>query len=371
MNARFSALLAVLLLFSVVPALADDPCPVCGGRVTGLHKVKDDRSREPKNYDFFNRSICGMMDMMNAGAVICTRCWMGSRWDEESWKRGTRELDTFVPPLAKEIRNFPAKPDDPAYCRLFEGANLTDFLEFEWDDSHVTRFAGFREYCKKHDLIMEMHGETAENSFGKTVVVTDIEQAKPSEMGFTWHVSLVVKTKPKALYAKPLPPKRPVELRTSKAEYLRSAETLRIRYVNELLQMMKKADKANDDLAEAAVGRELKAMSLPKDSDPKELKRLLMGKWQSKTYAPIWRGDGVWNWGLKENKEESAPWRVEGNELVETYPKRENDDEILTRRFTILLLNKAHFIYLEESKTEDYVLYYVQSWERVPETKRR
>lgn len=368
MNPGFSALVAVLLLFSARPTLAYDPCPVCGGRVTSLHKVKDDRSKEPKNGDFFNRSICGMMDMMLGGAVICTRCWMGNMWDKETWERSSSLPDSFIPPLAKSLRDFPIAPDETSYLRQFDGMNVSDSLELEWNES---RFAHYREYCKKHDLIIELQGQTAEKYFGESIVVTDIEQPKLSEMGFVAAVSLVVKTRPKALYAKPLPPKRPLELRTAKAEFQRSAEALRIRYVNELLQMMKKADKANDDLAEAAVGRELKAMALPKDSDPKELKRLLMGKWQSKTYAPIWRGDGAWNWGLKENKEESAPWRVEGNELVETYPKRENDDEILTRRFTILLLNKAHFIYLEESKAEDYVIYYVRSWDRVPETKRR
>ena len=319
-----------------------------------------------------------MMDMMNAGAVICTRCWMGSRWDEESWKRGTRDLDTFVPPLAKEIRNFPAKPDDPAYCRLFDGANLTDYLEFDWDDSHFARHAAFREYCKKHDLIMEMHGDTADSFFGKTVVVTDIEQAKPSEMGLIWPVSLVVKTKPKALYAKPLPPKRPVELRTAKAKYEQGREALRDQYVGKLLEMLKQTEhrekgvRYTDNLAADAVKRELRSMVLPKDSDAKELTKLLIGKWKSEIgYADIWRGDGTWNWGLKENKEESAPWRVEGNELVETYPKQEDSDEITSRRFPIILLNKTQLVYLEETEFKGEVSRTVVSWERIPETKRR
>ena len=281
--------------------------------------------------------------------------------------------NSFIPPLAKAIHDFPVPADSWQYSREFDGANLTDFLEVAWDES---QFARYREYCKKHDLVIELHGDTHENYFGKTVVVTDVNQPKPLEMGFTNRLVLIVKTKPKALYAKPLPPKRPVELRTAKSEYQRSAEVLRTRYVNDLLQMLKKADLAKDDLAENTVKRELKSLVLPKDSDAKELTKLLLGKWRSdgksdNRWGPIFRREGVWNSGSEENKNESAPWHVEGNELVETYPKREDSDEITTRRFPIILLNKTQFVYLEETEFKDEIWRSVVSWERIPEAKRR
>jgi hypothetical protein len=313
-----------------------------------------------------------MMDVMNGGAVICTRCWMGSSWYEESWKRGTGDPDTFIPPLAKELRNFPVKPDEAGYERLFDGASLTDYLELGWDES---KFPAYREYCKKHDLIMELQGGTARDIL-KRIVIPDIEQPQPLEMGFTGHLSLIVKTKPKVLYAKPLPPKRPLELRTAKAEYRRSSEALRNRYVNELLQMLKRAGKNSDDLAKRAVVSELMTMALPKESDANEITKLLIGKWRGdrksdNTWGPVIRRERVWNQGYQVDEAESAPWHVEGNQLIQSYPKREDSGDIRTDRYTIILLNKSQLVCVQERESDEEVPRSVESWEKIQETKHR
>ena len=370
MNALLLRLCVLLLIFGTTDVIAYDPCPVCGGKVTALENIKDDLRKPSKNDYFFNRSHCG--GWMLEGAVICTRCWIANRWYEEKWERGSSLPDTFIPPLDKSIRDFPALSAKGEYMRVFEGVKMSDSREIYWDEANAARLDRYLAYAKEHDLMMELHGALSPaGSYNAVTALTGEKKVNPAEVRFYGDVYLIVQAKPKVLYEKPLPPRRPVELRTAKAEYLRSAEALRTRYVNELLQMLRKAEKENDGVAKTALGRELKAAAVPKDSDTKELTKLLMGTWKSKTYAPIWRGDGVWHWGLKEEKEESAPWRVEGNELLQTYPKREGSDEIMTRRFTILLLTKTQFLYLEESKSDDYVTYRFESWEKSPETERR
>jgi len=366
MLALLPRLLAVFLLVSSVSALAYDPCPVCGGRVVIVDKLKDDLSKPSRNIEIWNRSMCA--NLLLGGALACTRCWMCSYWFEEKWKRMSEVPDSFIPPLSKAVHDFPVAADEASYSREFEGTTLTDSLLVAWDES---KYAGYREYCKKHDLVMGLRGGTAHDIL-KYIPITGEGRPNPSEMGFTEMVSLVVTTKPRVLYEKALPPKRPVELRTAKSEYLRAGEALRTRYINELLQMMKKADSANDDLAEGTLGRELKTLALSKDSDTKELTKLLIGKWKSNNgYSPICRRESSWNWGLEEDKSDSAAWHIEGNELVETYPKRDDSDEVTTRRYPILLLNKTQFLCLEENEFDGFVMRKVLSWERIPEAKRR
>lgn len=367
MNALLQRLFVLLLLFGRMPATAHDPCPVCGGKVTALQNIKDDRKKPSKNDYFFNRSHCGTADFFLSGAVICTRCWMANSWFEEKWERGSSLPDSFIPPLDKSLRDFPTPSTGTQYIRVFDGMKMSDSREMAWDEANAARFDRYLDYAKQHDLTIELHGIRSHT----VTELTGEKKVNPADVSSYGDAYLVVQAKPKALYEKPLPPKRPVELRTVKAEYLRSSVALRTRYVNELVQMLKKADKANDDVAKAAVGRELKAAALPKDFDTKELTKLLMGTWKSKSYGPIWFGDGVCGSGLKEDKEVSASWRIEGNELIQTYPKREDSDDIFTRRFTILLLTKTQLLYLEEDKSGDYVIYRIESWEKSPETKRR
>lgn len=374
MNALLLRLFAMLLIFWGMNAIAFDPCPVCGGKVTAIGNIKDDLTKPPRNNHFFNRSMCGGWPW--SGDVICTRCWMGNSWFEENWERGSNLPDTFVPPIDKSLRDFPAPSAEAYYERVFEGVSMRDSREISWDDANAARLVRYLAYAKEHDLMMELHGAVSPTGSYNTVTpLTGEKKVNPAEVRFYGDVSLIVQAKPKVLYEKPLPPRRPVELRTAKAEYLADVEAQRIRYVKKLLQMLKQAEKENDDVARTAVGRELKAAALPKDSDTKEVTKLLMGAWKSSNYGSIWRGSGMWNSGLEENKEENKDepkaWRVEGNELIETFPKQEGSDEIPTRRFTILLLTKTQPLFLEEYKVEDYVIYSAHTSEKFSAPKRR
>lgn len=381
MNACLLRFLAVLLLFGRIEAAAFDPCPVCGGKVIGLEKAKDDRSKPSKNDEFFPRSTCGVAYSLLGGAVICSRCGMGSRWFEEEWTRASELPGSFIPPLEKSLREFPKPSGEDAYaayCRRFDSRKLTDSVEMQWDETIAGRFAEFRQYCKQHGLVMELRGEIKhpkvwwkEDAF----VVTDKERVNPSEMEFVRGVSLVVKAEPKVLYEKPLPPKRPMELRAAKAEFARSAETLRVRYINELLRMRQKDGKNNDDLAERAVEGELMKLALPKESNTKELTKLLIGKWKAdgkseNRWGPIVVREGVWNQGYEVDEAESAPWHFEGNQLVCSFPKREDGSQT-TRRLTIILLNATHLVCVEEKDDDGEIRRDFESWERIPDKKRR
>ena len=351
----------MLLLLSGAFAWSFDPCPVCGGKVTSVDRVRDDLGKPSKNIEIWNRSMCA--NGLIGGALVCTKCWLCSYFYEEDWKRMSELRDSFVPPIDKAIHDFPLGTVIASYERKFAGTDLTDSLELEWDESKYPRY---REYCKKHGLVMEFEGGTATDIL-KNIAIPDIEQPRPVEMGFTKGVSLVVKTKPKALYEKPLPPKRPIELRTAKADYLRSAETLRIRYINELLEMLKKAETQSDDLAADNVKRELKSLTLPKESDTKELTKLLIGKWKPlrDRSAPFYRDNGTKSYRLNVDDEVVVQWHVEGNEVVESW---RYNDEIVTRRSLIILLNTTRFVYVIEDKL---LGGYVNSEARIIESKRR
>lgn len=381
MNAFLLRFLAVLLLFGRIEAAAFDPCPVCGGKVIALDNAKDDRKKSAKNDEFFPRSTCGVAYSLLGGAIICSRCWIGSRWFEEEWTRASELRGSFTPPLEKSLHDFPVPSGEEAYaayCRRFDGMKLTDSVEMEWNDTTAGSFARYREYCKQHGLVMELRGQTKhpkilwkEDAF----VVTDKERIDLSEMEFVRTVSLVVKAEPKVLYEKPLPPKRPLELRAAKAEYARSAETLRMRYINELLQMRQKASKNNDDLAGRAVEGEWMKLALPKESNAKELTKLLIGKWKAdgkseNSWGPIVFREGIWNQGYEVNQAESAPWHVEGNQLLYSFPKQEDGSQT-TRRLTIILLNTTHLVYVEEREDDGEIRRNVESWERIPDKKRR
>ena len=338
----------MLLFMSGVSAWALDPCPVCGGRITLAQTVRDDLKKPSKNLDLFNRSMCALGP--SSGSVYCTRCWFLSRWDEEEWRRSSEFPDTFFRPLCPAIRKFPIAAGVGSYEQVFSGINVTEGVYF-WDKKSAEIISRYNDYCKEHELVFE-------------------EDRNPSYSG---EVFISVTTKPMAVLAEPLPSKRPVELKTVKAEYQRSTESLRTRYINDLLAMRDRAKwkgeggKLNKDyLARNSVNRELKSMTLPNDSDPKALSKLLIGKWKSKDgFSPKYRRDGVWNWGLEEDATELVRWHIEGNRIVEIYPIV--DDTAVTRRLSIILLNKTQFVYVEEGDS----LCEVRSEERIAEKKRR
>ena len=287
---------------------------------------------------------------MLGGAVICSRCWMGNSWFEEKWERGSSLPDTFIPPFDKSLRDFPAPSADAEYIRVFDGMKMSDSREMSWDEGNIARYDRYLEYAKEHGLMMDLRGALSPAGSSDTVVaLTGEKKVNLADVRFYGDVFLIVQAKPKVLYEKPLPPRRPVELRTAKAEFLRSAEVLRTRYINELLEMLKKAETQSDDLAADNVKRELKSLALPKESDAKELTKLLIGKWKPlrDRSAPFYRDNGTRSYRLNVDDEVVVQWHVEGNEVVESW---RYNDEIVTRRSLIILLNTTRFVYVVEAE---------------------
>lgn len=362
MNLFLPRLIAVLMLINEVSAWALDSCPVCGGKVTTVEKLKDDLGKPSRNIEIWNRSMCA--NLLLGGALVCTKCWLCSYFYEEDWKRMSELRDSFIPPVDKAIHDFPLGTVNATYERRFAGADLTDSMEFSWDGSE-DHLSAYKDYCKAHGLLIQLHRRSGFS--GEVFDVTDDISLRHYAPQLEDDIPVTVKTKPTALYEKPLPPKRPTELRTAKAEYLHSAETLRIRYIDELLEMLKIAETKSDDLAANNVKRELKSLMLPKESDAKELTKLLIGKWKPlrDRSAPFYRDNGTKSYRLNVDDDVVVQWHVEGNEVVEAW---RHNDEIVTRRSLIILLNATRFVYVVENELLGGD---VSSEERIVEKKRR
>ena len=342
MNSFLPQLLAALLLLCGARAWSLDPCPICGGKVTTSESVKDDLRNPSRNLEIWNRSMCAMLPP--DGSLVCTRCWFLNKWDENVWRRSSHLPDTFFRPLSKPIRDFPVPAGVmwACYDQQFEGDKLTESLTF-WSEDSEPLIAGYTDYGKKHNQVIEFYRAPSQ----------------PKE------VAISVTAQPMIVFEKPLPPKRPAKLKAAKNEYLRSAVTLRTEYINKLVEMLKKAEAENDDLARDNVKRELKIMTLPKDSDTKALSKLLIGKWkQQGEHRPFYRYDGMWSLEPKPGSPNAVLWSIEGNELLQTYPGAENP---APRRAVIILLTGTRFVYVEKDDPVNTVV----CEERVAETKRR
>lgn len=338
-------LLAILLFFSAIPALGREPCPVCGGKVTTAGQIVDLKGKSVHNLELWDFSYHGWR--LPSNTLVCTRCWFISKWEQEEWTRIHSKPDTFFRPLSPAIRQFPVPAEGGNYIQEFlGGSDVTESISLWCKDSEelVTRF---NDYGKEHGLAIEVQNRNDPSYPGKMYVRID--------------------TKPGAVLTDPLPPKRPVELKSLKAEYQRSTDARRTRYISDLLELRAKAKSKKDDVACRSVERELKTMVLPMDSDSKALSKLLIGNWKPENGSVTYHfHDGFWNFGSENDKTEEGRWRVERNEVVETSP--DGDGVQSTRRRQIILLNQTQFVYLYQF--ED-LPFDISCEERIPEKKRR
>ena len=164
MNQRYGQLLiAVLLLCSVLPGLAADACPDCGGKLTKVGNVADDPTKPSKNISVWNRSICANM-FYGDDSLICTRCWLSYSKQFQRWERSSELPDSFRRPLSPAIRGFPVPPAKNikslvVYSQQITGAQMSESVAF-WCSDSADLIAGFRAYARKHGLSIrvEMQG---------------------------------------------------------------------------------------------------------------------------------------------------------------------------------------------------------------------
>lgn len=151
-NALMLCCLASLL---VLPLMAADKCPVCGGAVTTVGKVTDDKTKESKNQEVWDRSSCAFTGH-DDDSVICTRCWLvQDRTEPKVWIRSSVLPDSFFIPLSKAIREFPAPKDSASYDQRFEGEKRIESMSF-WCTDAPDLITKFQKYCKQHALILEL-----------------------------------------------------------------------------------------------------------------------------------------------------------------------------------------------------------------------
>jgi hypothetical protein len=143
-------LLSLAVSLFVLPLSAADPCPVCGGELTTVGKVKDDPSKPNKNLWVWRRS--SGLQLFDENSPICKRCWFVSNSDSPAWwMRSCEQPESFHIPLSQAIRKFPVPPGFASYDQLFIDGKRTDSLFFMCKNS-TEMIAKFRGFCTKHQL---------------------------------------------------------------------------------------------------------------------------------------------------------------------------------------------------------------------------
>ncbi len=129
-----------------------------------------------------------------------------------------------------------------------------------------------------------------------------------------------------------------VGLNAARAEYEHSShdEAARVQYVTKLAeiyyQFLKHYSATGDKSADyvSVVFNELKTHPMPRNVDPRKLRQLLIGEWNSPRHTYVFRADGTY--GISD--EQRDKWRIQGNQLIED-----------GSRGTIILLDAYYFIY--------------------------
>lgn len=149
----------------VLPLSAVEPCPVCGGELTTVGKVKDDPSKPNKNQWVWRRSKqCGLQ-IFTKDSPICKRCWFVSDSDTPAWWMRSSELpDAFLIPFSAAIRAFPAPPNSASYDQRFVDGSRTESINFRCKNSPEL-IAKFRKYCKEHKLSIDVCELSADEVF--------------------------------------------------------------------------------------------------------------------------------------------------------------------------------------------------------------
>ena len=139
----------------VLPLLAVDKCPVCGGAVTTVGKITDDETKPSKNQWVWNRSSCANL-LFDEDSLICTRCWFAEDGNEPTtWMRSSVLPDSFFIPLTEAIRGFPAPKNSASYYQRFVGKQRIESLSF-WCADSAELITSFRKYCREHVLTIEL-----------------------------------------------------------------------------------------------------------------------------------------------------------------------------------------------------------------------
>ncbi|HSI62246.1 MAG TPA: hypothetical protein VLE43_03985 [Candidatus Saccharimonadia bacterium] len=143
-------LVSAVLLFCASVALAVDPCAYCGGKITHVGAITDDRAQPSKNLAVWNRSICAN-PFYGEDSLICTKCWLSFSKDFGYWERKSNQPDSFHRALTPEIRNFPAPSPGGVYAQYQKDGRCWESAMF-WCTRSDKLASTFRDYARKHGL---------------------------------------------------------------------------------------------------------------------------------------------------------------------------------------------------------------------------
>jgi hypothetical protein len=103
-----------------------NPCPLCGGKLTRIGSLPQDKKHARKNtvvWDDPDDSavlVCGNDDTFPLEGPICTRCWSAPCFKTRAWMRFSRDPNSFVIPLAPAIIKISRLFGDPRALRFHQ-----------------------------------------------------------------------------------------------------------------------------------------------------------------------------------------------------------------------------------------------------------
>jgi hypothetical protein len=97
-------------------------CPLCGGHLTKVGSLKDDKSRQSINLEVWNRSYHGIIaEPYSEQSPFCPRCNFAYSNHPGDWRRSSELPDSFFIPLTLEILGFPIAPSRLKNARVVYG----------------------------------------------------------------------------------------------------------------------------------------------------------------------------------------------------------------------------------------------------------
>lgn len=153
-----------VLLFTIAAAACAEPpsCPVCGGAVVAVERVKDDVSKPSRNLDVWNRSSCGNL-LFGPGSMICPHDWYAYSALSKKWELSLEDPEGFALKLDGRIQSVPLPEKGKirsrvVYSQSIDGEGVVHSVLF-WCDTDQSYLERLREYAKRAGVNVKIEGE--------------------------------------------------------------------------------------------------------------------------------------------------------------------------------------------------------------------
>jgi len=184
---------AVIWFFSPIWSAEPQVCPVCGGTVVAVEKVKDDVSKPSRNLDVWNRSSCGN-PLFGPGSTICPHDSYAYSAFLEKWGLSLEDPKGFALEMDGRIRDLPL-PDKGKIRSLVVYSQRIDIdvvvhSVLFWCDTDQRYLDRLDEYAKHAGISLKIERERIP---GQTYVKAEVETKRkqngtPNGLEGTWTV---------------------------------------------------------------------------------------------------------------------------------------------------------------------------------------